>query len=182
MKRWRSVGQSLVLDIERTATSLPADAFPWRARTACEAEAASTATRKRPKDATGMNDESPRRRERGEVIPSAIAVAATMLALALPGAEVPAPNILSAKHLGRLLFAPRSFGRVDGGLLYAATSKVPWATLLARTFSVDVKACARCAGRLVTAAWTRVIDARQRLVHAHTSGYRTYAAKAFTPA
>jgi hypothetical protein len=25
---------------------------------------------------------------------------------------------------------------------------VPWATLLARTFDVDVKACARCGGRL----------------------------------
>jgi hypothetical protein len=25
---------------------------------------------------------------------------------------------------------------------------MPWATLLARTFEVDVKACARCAGRL----------------------------------
>ena len=127
---------------------------------------ASSATQKRPKDATGMNDESPRRRERGEVIPSAIAVAATTLATALPGAEVPAPNILSAKHLGRLLFAPRSFGRVDGGLLYAATSKVPWATLLARTFSVDVKACARCAGRLEVRAVVTDHDIAKKILDA----------------
>jgi hypothetical protein len=48
------------------------------------------------------------------------------------------PNVLSATHLDR----------IDGGLLYAATSNVPWATLLARTFEVDVKACASCGGRL----------------------------------
>ena len=48
------------------------------------------------------------------------------------------PNVLSVRHLAR----------IGGGLLYAATSNVPWATLLARTFDVDVKACARCAGRL----------------------------------
>jgi hypothetical protein len=65
-------------------------------------------------------------------------VAATTLARAIPGADVPAPNLLSAMHLGR----------IAGGLLYAATSNVPWATLLARTFEVDVKVCARCGGWL----------------------------------
>jgi hypothetical protein len=38
--------------------------------------------------------------------------------------------------------------RIAGGLLYAATSNVPWATLLARTFELDVKACARRGGWL----------------------------------
>ena len=47
-------------------------------------------------------------------------------------------NVLSASHLAR----------IGGGLLFAATSNVPWAMLLARTFEVDVKACARCSGRL----------------------------------
>jgi len=40
------------------------------------------------------------------------------------------------------------FARIGGGLLFAGTSNVPWATLLARTFEVDVKACPRCGGRL----------------------------------
>ena len=54
------------------------------------------------------------------------------------GATSPMPNVLSARHIER----------IQGGLLYAATSNVPWATLLARTFDVDVKCCARCGGRL----------------------------------
>ena len=48
------------------------------------------------------------------------------------------PNVLSVSHMERL----------RGGLLYAASSHIPWATLLARTFDVDVTACARCGGRL----------------------------------
>ena len=79
-----------------------------------------------------------------------------MLALALPGAEVPAPNILSAKHLGC----------IAGGLLYAATSKVPWAVLLARTFAVDVKACARCAGRLEVRAVVTDHDIAKKILDA----------------
>lgn len=42
----------------------------------------------------------------------------------IDGADVPLPNMLSAKHLRR----------IKRGLLFAATSRVPWATLLARTF------------------------------------------------
>ena len=45
---------------------------------------------------------------------------------------------ISSKHLTR----------IAGGALYAASSTVPWATLLARTFDVDVKACVHCGGRL----------------------------------
>ena len=33
-------------------------------------------------------------------------------------------------------------------MLYAATPRVDWATLLRRSFDVDVLACARCGGRL----------------------------------
>ncbi len=49
-----------------------------------------------------------------------------------------APNVLSVRHWDRLL----------GGTLYAATPRVDWATLLRRTFSVDVLACDACHGRM----------------------------------
>ena len=65
-------------------------------------------------------------------------LSATTLARSIVGADVPMPNVLSASHLDR----------IGGRLLFAATSNVPWATLLARTFEHDVKACARCGGRL----------------------------------
>jgi hypothetical protein len=48
------------------------------------------------------------------------------------------PNILSLKHWDRLL----------GGTLYAASTRVDWASLLRRSFQVDVLACPRCDGRL----------------------------------
>jgi hypothetical protein len=56
------------------------------------------------------------------------------------GAEgiVLSPNVLAVKHWDRLL----------GGALYAATARVDWATLLRRSFDVDVLACAQCGGRL----------------------------------
>jgi hypothetical protein len=47
-------------------------------------------------------------------------------------------NVLSMAHMDRLL----------DGELYAKGSRIEWATLLARTFDVDVKRCARCEGRL----------------------------------
>ena len=59
-------------------------------------------------------------------------------AVALPGVEVPTPNVLSVAHLTR----------IAGGLLYAATSRVPWALLLRRCFDVDVSRCARCGGNV----------------------------------
>ena len=48
------------------------------------------------------------------------------------------PNVLSTKHWSRLL----------GGPLYAASPRVDWATLLRRSFDVDVLRCAACGGRL----------------------------------
>jgi hypothetical protein len=63
------------------------------------------------------------------------------------------PNVLSAKHLGR----------IAGGLLYAATSNVPWATLLART---DVKACARCGARLEVRAVVTDHDIARKILDA----------------
>jgi hypothetical protein len=48
------------------------------------------------------------------------------------------PNVLSVAHWSRLL----------GGALYATTTRIDWATLLRRSFEVDVLTCARCGGRL----------------------------------
>lgn len=49
-----------------------------------------------------------------------------------------APNVLSVKHWDRLL----------GGVLYAVSPRVDWASLLRRSFSVDVLECPKCHGRL----------------------------------
>jgi len=35
-----------------------------------------------------------------------------------------------------------------GGLLYAVSTRLPWAQLLRRTFALDVQQCPKCAGRL----------------------------------
>jgi hypothetical protein len=81
-------------------------------------------------------------------------VSATMLARSIDGADVPLPNLLSTSH----------FARIAGGLLYAATSNVPWATLLARTFDLDVKACVRCGGRLEVRAVVTDRDIARRIL------------------
>ena len=52
-----------------------------------------------------------------------------------------APNVLSLAHWARL----------ENGVLYAATSRVEWATLLRRTFDTDLR-CPRCGGRLTVRA------------------------------
>jgi hypothetical protein len=67
-----------------------------------------------------------------------------------------APNVLSVKHWDRLL----------GGLLYAARPRVDWATLLRRSFSVDVLECPKCQGRLrVVAVVTEREPVRRILAH-----------------
>jgi hypothetical protein len=106
-----------------------------RAGGTCGAAGASRKTRDKLHDAPA--ERPPPRDRRGPVVPVGVPVSATMLARTLDGADVPAPNVLSAQHLGR----------IGGGLLFAATSNVPWATLFARTFDIDVKACARCGAR-----------------------------------
>ena len=47
-------------------------------------------------------------------------------------------DVLSVQHLDR----------IRGGLLYSATSAVPWAILHERTFEHDVMVCGHCGGRL----------------------------------
>jgi hypothetical protein len=49
-----------------------------------------------------------------------------------------APNSIAVRHWDRLL----------GGLLYAVTPRVDWATLLRRSFAIDVLECPKCCGRL----------------------------------
>jgi hypothetical protein len=68
--------------------------------------------------------------------------AATSTLLATGEAVQVAPNILSIAHWKRLL----------GGELYAPLSRVDWATLLRRTFDVDVKSCAACGARMTVRA------------------------------
>ena len=67
-----------------------------------------------------------------------------------------APNVLSVRHWDRLMC----------GALYAASPRVDWASLLRRSFSVDVLECAKCGGRLrVLAVITESEAARRILVH-----------------
>jgi hypothetical protein len=67
-----------------------------------------------------------------------------------------APNVIAVKHWDRLL----------GGLLYTAQPHVDWATLLRRSFSVDVLECPKCHGRLrMIAVITERQAARRILAH-----------------
>ena len=66
------------------------------------------------------------------------------------------PNVIAVRHWDRLL----------GGLLYAATPRVEWASLLRRSFSVDVLECPKCHGRLrVLAVITEREPVRRILGH-----------------
>jgi hypothetical protein len=101
----------------------------------------------------GTGERPPPRDKTSPIIPAGLPVSATALARSVDGADIPMPNVLSAKHLGR----------IAGGLLYAATSNVPWATLLART---DVKACARCGARLEVRAVVTDHDIARKILDA----------------
>ncbi len=67
-----------------------------------------------------------------------------------------APNILSVPHWARLV----------GGELYAPMSRLDWATLLRRTFDVDVKHCLACGGRRTVRAVVTAAAAIARLLGA----------------
>jgi hypothetical protein len=67
-----------------------------------------------------------------------------------------APNMLAVRHWQRLR---------DGALL-AASPYIDWATLMRRSFDVDVLACAHCGGRLrVLAVITETESVRRLLAH-----------------
>jgi hypothetical protein len=67
-----------------------------------------------------------------------------------------APNVIAVNHWNRLL----------GGLLYAVSPRIDWATLLRRSFQVDVLQCPQCNGRLrVLAVLTEREPVRRILAH-----------------
>jgi hypothetical protein len=104
----------------------------------------------------------PEQRASGEKAPPGVA-AATPLEAPRPRSPVSpgdviklAPNILSVQHWDRLL----------GGVLYATSPRVDWASLLRRSFSVDVLECPKCHGRLrVVAVITEREPVRRILSH-----------------
>ena len=128
--------------------------LPGSAPRACASASSRPPDRGEPRSQAG--ERPPPRDKTGPIIPAAVPVSATTLARRIDGADVPMPNVLSARHLAR----------IGGGLLYAASSNMPWATLLARTFDVDVKACARCAGRLEVRAVVTDHDIARKILEA----------------
>ncbi len=67
-----------------------------------------------------------------------------------------APNVLSVRHWERLM----------GGALYAASTRIDWASLLRRSLDVDVLQCPKCQGRLrVLAVITERELVRRILAH-----------------
>ena len=80
----------------------------------------------------------------------------TSTLLVMGAAVQVAPNILSIAHWDRLL----------GGALYAPLSRVERATLLRRTFDVDVTRCTGCAGRMTVRAVVTAPASIDRLVAA----------------
>jgi hypothetical protein len=80
---------------------------------------------------------------------------AAMATLA-PVATALAPHILSVRHWDRLL----------GGILYAATPRIDWASLMRRSMNVDVLECPKCHGRLrVLAVITELVPVQKILSH-----------------
>jgi hypothetical protein len=76
------------------------------------------------------------------------------------------PNVLGVRHWSRLL---------DGTLL-ARSPRVDWASLLRRTFEIDVLQCAGCGGRLRILG--SVADPAAARAILHTLGLRTAAPRA----
>ena len=73
-----------------------------------------------------------------------------------PGDVEVTPQGISVRRVDHLL----------GGLLLATSPRVDWATLLRRTFDVDVLACTRCQGRLrLMSVITELATVRRLLEH-----------------
>lgn len=120
----------------------------WRARVVprpAESHAGctkSSAKEKRKKGARAIERPVPSAQSgRGEAAAATEVVAISTLLVTGAASQV-APNILSVAHWDRLL----------GGELYAPLSRLDWATLLRRTFDVDVKSCGACGGRMTVRA------------------------------
>ena len=89
------------------------------------------------------------------LVPTAEVVPTSTLLVTGAASRV-APNILSIAHWDRLL----------GGALYAPLSRLDWATLLRRTFDVDVKLCHGCRGRMTVRAVVTDSESIARLLGA----------------
>jgi len=93
----------------------------------------------------------------GDEVPDIVSGAASV-ALVTPARSADvillAPNVISVRHWDRLL----------GGLLYAVSPRVDWATLLRRSFDVDVMQCPKCQGRLRVVAVITERDAVRRML------------------
>jgi hypothetical protein len=98
----------------------------------------------------------PPRDKTGPIIPAALPVSATTLARSIDGADVPVPNVLSTRHLAR----------IGGGLVFAATLERAMGHLARTDVDVDVKACARCGGRLEVRAVVTEHDIARRILDA----------------
>jgi hypothetical protein len=87
--------------------------------------------------------------------------------VAMSAAELPpAPLVDDVTMLGPNIVSVRHWDRLLGGLLYATSPRVDWATLLRRSFSVDVLECPKCHGRLrMIAVITEREPARRILAH-----------------
>jgi hypothetical protein len=64
----------------------------------------------------------------------------------------------------RMVSRPGTSAASEEGLLFAATASVPWATLLTRTFEIDVKTCTGCAGSLEVRAVVKDHDIARRIL------------------
>jgi hypothetical protein len=89
-----------------------------------------------------------------------------------PASEVSRPGTILAgrsRARGRChcesppIHARPSF-RTGGGLLYATSPRVDWASLLRRSFSVDVLECPKCRGRLKVVAVITEREPVQRIL------------------
>jgi hypothetical protein len=70
----------------------------------------------------------------------------------------------STVRLDASVITVRRWERLAEGALYAATSRIDWATLLRRTFGFDALVCPRCQGRLRVLATIVDTEVARRIV------------------
>jgi hypothetical protein len=103
--------------------------------------------------------ETARRHDANTVQTAAVLVlenAAPALALSGAHATLLAPNVLAVRHWNRLLT----------GKLLAQSPRIDWATLLHRTFDIDVRVCGLCGGHLRVLALITDPDTANRILGA----------------
>ena len=106
----------------------------------------------RPREAAGLA-----RSDNGGAATVTLAPGGIAHGIALPDDVIAlTPNVIAVRHWERLL----------GGVLYAVSPRVDWATLLRRSLGVDVLQCPKCNGRLrVLAVITEREPVRRILAH-----------------